>query len=200
MASIDKTYARRIIAICDLIMVTSVMTSVCCWFPVHISLAGGISALNAVIVVGFRTWVARILKTVWTDSWLNLTLKRCVDLIAAFTLAIFVLPLCIILAFVVTKIVRCGSALTISLFRYSAEGSANARVVKGLVLRRTGTVMDTMLIRRMPMVANVLLWQISITDILTMSELAETQKQEPPENGGVDEEDKEKEDTAVYDS
>ena len=52
----------------------------------------------------------------------------------------------------------------------------------------------------MPMVANVLLWQISITDILTMSELAETQKQEPPENGGVDEEDKEKEDTAVYDS
>ena len=200
MASIDKAYARRILAVCDLIIVTSVMTSVCCWFPLLTSLAGGISALNAVIVMGFRLWIARILDTVWSDSWLNLTLKRCVDLIVAFTLAVFVLPLCIMSAFVVTRIVRCGSALTVSEFRHGAEGAANTRVIKGLVLRRTCTVMDTMLIRRMPMVTNVLLWQISITDILTMPELAESENQEPPENEAIGEEGKENKDTAVFDS
>ena len=182
MVSNDKAFARRLLAICDLIIVTSVVTSVCCWFSMRLSLAWSISIVNVVASAGLHIWVAKILNTAWNDSWLNLSLKRCLDLTVALALAVFVLPVCILSAFIIIKVVRRGPIFSVSRFRFGAEEAPDSRVIRGLVLRRSDTIMDTMLIRRMPMVTNVLLWQISITDILTMTELAKSERHEPLEN------------------
>lgn len=159
----DRAFVPKLVALCDLAEVVAILTAACCWRASGLGLATVMAMGNLVLITGIRIWIMRVMGVCWLKSWLNLTLKKAADLIVGCMVAVFVLPVLIIVAMLVIKIADRGAV-----FEVAEAELANGRRLRCLKFRRSGTFFDIPLIGRSPMVLNVLLWQMGLSDILRL--------------------------------
>ena len=116
--------------------------------------------INAIAIVILREWFMRTLKIHSNASWLNIVLKRIVNLTVGITVSVTILPIAIAVAFVVTKRHSAGPAII------SAKlCNRNGRIVNCLVFRPVGNFINKGILSRLPLALNLITGSLSLWNV-----------------------------------